>query len=114
MTEGEARELIALRAGAAEDPPLDEVELETLVQASRAVDPAGLAPRDAGWLPTFDVEEAVLAGLRLKLLKAASNFSFSTDGQTFQRHQVREGLLQAVEIQERRVMASPRVKGSGR
>ncbi len=91
---------------------MSEVELDLLVQASRAVDSAGLAPTDAGWVPTFDVEEAVLAGLRLKLLKAAPNFAFSTDGQTFQRHQVREGLLQAVAIQEKRVMASPRTRGS--
>ena len=40
------------------------------------------------WTPTFDLNAAAAAGWALKAGKAAGRFSFTTDGQTFQRGQV--------------------------
>lgn len=69
-------------------PVLEADEIETLLAMHRRADVDGRAPDAVGWLPTYDLTRAALAGWRLKMGKATANFDFQADGASYNRSQV--------------------------
>lgn len=91
MDETRARSFVEVRLLPREDPELTVDEIDELMRLAVAHDAAGRAPTDPEWVPTYSVRglyRAVAEGWRLKYGKAVGRYSFSTDGQRFERGQV--------------------------
>lgn len=84
-TEGEFRAWLEARVQAAAFPELTPDEIDTCVVKARRIDSDGLFYGDDGWTETWDDAAAEQAGWELKAAKVAGDFSFSSDGQSFQR-----------------------------
>lgn len=108
MTEDEAQEKLALMVLAEEEPVLSAEQLEALVELARRPDEQGFVFTDgtAVWTPSWDLNFAAAEGWRRKAGIAASRFSFSEDGQRFERAQVYAHCVAQAEAYARKGMGS--------
>lgn len=106
MGESEALEMLSNMVAADEEPTLTELQLDRLVEIARRVDGQGLAPSDATWTPTWDLNAAAAEGWRRKAGKAAGQFSFTADGQTFHRAEMYRHCLSMAEHYAKKVVTS--------
>lgn len=58
------------------------------------------------WAPTWDLEAAAAKGWELKAGKAAEDFPFTTDAQTFERHKVMDHCERMAQNYRRRTVGS--------
>jgi hypothetical protein len=98
VTEAEARSAIASATAATAEPVLTDAELTALVRLARRADSEGVAPGELGWVETYDVNAAAAEGWRWKAGKVAGAFTFSTDGQSFQRAQIYAHCLKQAQL----------------
>ncbi|HSW50326.1 MAG TPA: hypothetical protein VLH09_09140 [Bryobacteraceae bacterium] len=112
MNEAEARARLERMVAAAEDPVLSLEEIADLVALSRVADTAGLAPSDANWTPTFDLNRGAAEGWRWKAGKAAPRFQFTADGATFQRQQVLAHCERMAAQYRRKIVSNVSLPGS--
>lgn len=104
MTEAEARARLERMVQASEAPALTTAEVDDLVALAARPDIAGLLRGVTGWIPTWDLTAAVAEGWRWKAAKAARDYDFSADGQTFARSQQRQAFLEmAGQYTDRRI-----------
>ncbi len=82
MTPEQALTRLTTMTAADKDPVLTELELDELVLMARRADSDGLIITDADWTPTYDLNAAAAEGWRWKAGKAASDVTFTTDGQS--------------------------------
>lgn len=106
MTESEALELLEVMVAWDKVPTLTAFEVGRLVERARRVDTDGLLPSDTGWTGTYDLNWAAAEGWRWKAAKVAGDFSFSTDGQTFNRVEMVRECRAMAEMYGRRVVGS--------
>lgn len=90
----QARDRIARFTNATEYPELDADDLDELVMLARRSDADGVHFSDTDWTPTYDVYAAAALGWEIKAGKAAGDFRFAEDGQSFSREQVFEHCMQ--------------------
>jgi hypothetical protein len=93
----EAVALTRLRAMTAYDqaPTLSDEDLTALLDLAKLADSAGLAPSEADWVPTYDLNRAAAEGWRWKAAQlAGSHFDFSADGATYNRQQLYTNCLE--------------------
>lgn len=90
MTEAEARARLEAMVAASSEPTLSDAEVDDLVDLAKRADSEGRAPSDVAWVPTWDLNSAASEGWQRKAGKVVANFRFSSDGQSFDRHQVFE------------------------
>jgi len=112
MTRDQALARLMLLTGADTEPGLDAQELQALLSMSALVDSLGLAPSDADWTPTWDLNRGAAEGWRWKAAKlAASHFDFSADGAAFQRSQAVAHCQAQAQMYARRIVTSAVVVG---
>jgi hypothetical protein len=106
VSEAEAYEALRAMVAADSDPVLSEVEVERLLLIARRADVDGREITDAAWVPTWDLNAAAAEGWRNKAGKVAGQFSFATDGQTFNRVQMVEQCREMARLYANRVHGS--------
>lgn len=111
MTEAEAYELLEYMTASGADPTLSATQIGLLVDLAKRADTEGVAPTDAAWEPTFDLDAAAAEGWRWKAGQAAPRFGVSLDGDTLHRQQIYAHCLRQAEMYARRVVGSIGVKG---
>lgn len=85
MTESEAQALLEKMVAATSVPTLDAIEVGQLLDRARRADSSGLAPSDANWTPTWNLDAAAAEGWRWKAGKVAGAYTFGDAGATFSR-----------------------------
>jgi hypothetical protein len=106
MDESEAYEELASMVAFDAEPTLSESEVFALLDRARRADSTGLAFSDSGWTPTWDLNAAAAEGWRRKAGKVAGSFSFSTDGQSFNRSDMVKACLDMARTYSNRVAGS--------
>jgi len=106
MTVSEARdELEAMLAWEAV-PALTTTEVTLCLNRSRVIDADGLAPSDADWTPTYDLNIGAAHGWRLKAGKAAGLHDYRTAGLGVSKSQIRKACLAMADEYRRKIAAS--------
>jgi hypothetical protein len=85
MTPTDARNRLARMVAAATDPVVDEETLDDLLAANAALDDSGREPADPAWAGAWDLNAAAAEAWRLKAADAATSYSFTADGASYQR-----------------------------
>lgn len=85
MLEATARAQLESMVAASSAPVLTEAEVTSLLELARRRDIDGLLYTDTGWTGTYDLNAAAAEGWRWKAGKVATDFTFASDGQTFNR-----------------------------
>lgn len=106
MDETTAWDRLSSMVAKVSDPVLDDLEVSDLLSFARRPDSDGLLPDDANWTGTYDLNAAAAEGWRWKAAKAAGQFAFSSDGQTFNRNQIYEACLAMADRYSKRVVGS--------
>lgn len=106
MEEAEAIELIESMVAYDSAPTLDDAQIELLAVRARRVDSDGLTPDDSGWTGTYDLNAAAAEGWRWKAAKVAGDFTFATDGQSFNRSDMVKACLEMSKTFRDRVTGS--------
>ncbi len=97
---------------AAMEPTLSADDIADCLAMSKLVDNDGLAPSDANWTPTWDLNRGAAEGWRRKAGKLAMRFDFTTDSQAFQRSQVIAHCERMATQYARKIAASIPVTGT--
>lgn len=85
MEAADARERLESMVAASSSPTLTTAEVDQLMLIAARPDGDGLLPDAGGWSGTYDLNAAAAEGWRWKAAKVAGDFTFATDGQTFNR-----------------------------
>lgn len=85
---GDARAWLVGLVAPTLEPVLTDADLDDLLLRARRTDSAGLAPTDASWTPTYDVESAASEGWLIRAGRAADAIDFGEDGQRFNASKV--------------------------
>ena len=85
-------------------PELSLVEQADLLEMCKLADSAGLAPSDAAWEPTWDLNRGAAEGWRWKAAKVASAFDYSADGGNYQRSQMAQMCREQAALYTRRIL----------
>lgn len=96
MNETQARARLMRMAAPTMDPVLSPDDITDLLTQARVVDVEGLLPSDVSYVATWtnaSVEAAAAAAWEVKAGRAAADFRFSDDGQSFSREQVHQQCL---------------------
>lgn len=112
MTEVEALARLKRMVDADSEPVLGSDDLEDCLDLSRVTDANGLAPADAGWTPTYDLNRGAAEAWRRKAGKIAMRFDFETDGQRFARSQAMAHCERMAEQYRRKIISSVPVPGT--
>lgn len=112
MTEEEAQARLARMTDATSEPELSWEDIDDLLAISRLADANGLAPTDAAWTPTYDLNRGAAEGWRRKAGRLAMRFDFTSDGATFNRAQVVAHCERMGEQYRRRIISSIPVPGT--
>jgi len=112
MSENEARTRLQTMTASSKEPTLTEAELGLLVASAKRADRDGLPPSDAAWTPTWDLNAAAAEGWRWKAAKAAADFDFSEDGQSFKRSQMVAACERMADLYGRRVIGTLPIPGA--
>ena len=112
MTEAEALARLKRMTDPDSDPALTADDVADCLAMSKLVDADGLAPSDASWTPTWDLNRGAAEGWRRKAGRLAMRFDFSSDGQQFQRSQAVEHCERMAEQYRRRIVSSVPVPGT--
>lgn len=106
MTEAEVQDKLARLIDADIDPALSDDDLDDLLSVAARPDTAGLTRADANWAPTWDLNAAAAEGWLRKASKAVSRFSFSEDGQRFERAQIYAHCIRQHELYSRKAVGT--------
>lgn len=106
MTETEARDLIEAMTAWDSVPTLTEDQVDLLVVRARRSDSDGLVPSDTGWAGTYDLNAAAAEGWRWKAGKVAGDFTFASDGQSFNRADMVKACMDMAATYRNRVVGS--------
>lgn len=106
MEASAAQELIEAMVAWDAVPTLTEDQIELLVARARRPDSDGLVPSDSGWAGTYDLNAAAAEGWRWKAAKVAGDFTFSSDGQQFNRADMVKACMEMSKIYRDRVVGS--------
>jgi hypothetical protein len=88
MTEAEAYARLERLVAPTIEPTLSTVEVQDLLASARRPDGDGVAPSEAAWVPTWDLDAAAADGWEIKAGRAAAGYDFGEDSQRFNRSQV--------------------------
>lgn len=106
MTEDEAKEELALRVTATEDPELDDDQLVSCLRFARRPDSEDRDYTDADWDPVWDLDAACAEAWRRKAGIAANRFNFAEDSQRFDRAQIYAHCIAMADQYARRSMGA--------
>ena len=67
FTQDEYELILGNMVAATTDPVLTPSDIELLLKLNRTLDESGLAPTDADWEPTYDLDRAALMGWKWKM-----------------------------------------------
>ena len=112
MTEAEALARLKRMTDADSEPVLTADDVTDCLAMSKLVDSNGLAPSDASWTPTWDLNRGAAEGWRRKAGRLAMRFQFSTDGQEFHREQAVAHCERMAEQYRRKIISSVPVPGT--
>lgn len=90
-------------------PTLSDDEVTDLLSLSQLVDSDGLAPSDADWTPTYDLNRGAAEGWRWKAAKVAGLHDYATGGPgglTVNRSQMHKSCLEQAKAYARRTVTS--------
>ena len=106
MTEAECQDRIARLIEADQDPALSDDDMDDLLSIAARPDTAGLTRADDNWDPTWDLNAAAAEGWLRKASKAVTRFSFSEDGQRFERAQIYAHAIRQHELYSRKAVGT--------
>ena len=106
MTEAEVQDRLARLIDTDTDPVLSDDDMDDLLSIAARPDTAGLTRADDNWTPTWDLNAAAAEGWLRKASKAVSRFSFSEDGQRFERAQIYAHCIRQHEMYSRKAVGS--------
>lgn len=106
MEAAEAQELIESMTAWDSVPALTAGQVALLVERARRPDSDGLLPSESGWTGTYDLNAAAAEGWRWKAAKVAGDFTFSSDGQSFNRHEMNQACLDMATMYRNRVVGA--------
>lgn len=106
MDVSEAQELIESMTAWNSAPTLSEDQIDLLVQRARRPDSDGLTPAESGWTGTYDLNAAAAEGWRWKAAKVAGEFTFASDGQSFNRSEMAKACLEMSKMYRDRIVGS--------
>jgi hypothetical protein len=112
MDAATARVRLAAMTAWDSEPTLSSPELDMLVELAQRADSDGLAPSDADWTPTYDLNAAAREGWLWKAARAASKFDVTTDGQSVSRSQMKDHCDEMAEMYRKRIMQQVPVYGT--
>jgi len=112
VNESEALVRLKRMTDADSEPMLTAEDLADCLIMSKLVDADGLAPSDASWTPTWDLNRGAAEGWRRKAAKLAMRFDFSSDGQSFSRSQAIAQCERMIEQYRRKIVSSVPVPGT--
>jgi hypothetical protein len=115
MDAPEALAYIAARLHPEDDPALDPDDLTDLLFMAATTDEDGYCPGDDNWTPTYSTVgcyRAIAEGWAMKRGKVVGRFNFTTDGQQFQRAQVRDHIENERQRWQAKVQSSPSTLGA--
>lgn len=116
MNAAEATAYVETRLHPDDDPVLSSATVTELLAMAVTADDDGNEPTDDNWTPTYSVTgcyRAIAEGWAIKRGKLVGRFNFTTDGQQFQRAQVRDHVENERAKWARKVQVSPSTLGSG-
>lgn len=96
------------------DPELSTDEVTSLLSMCKLSDAYGLAPSDASWTPTYNLNRGAAEGWRWKAAKCANRPKVSADGTSIDDTSVYDNCIkQVTQYQRKAGVASIRVPGYG-
>lgn len=104
-----ALEFIETRLQPDVDPVIEAAELGVLLGLAVTTDADDIDPTGDDWTPTYSVTgcyRVIAEGYAIKHAKAVGRYSFTTDGQTFQRNQLLDHLEHQRNVYARKVQAT--------
>jgi len=107
MDETEAKEVIGRLCAATYDPQLDNEDMDYLAEIARTPDINGTDVDDPAWIPTYNIKRAVAHGWETKAARAAGDFRFEDDSQSFYREQVYRACREQADRYSRDMVAVP-------
>lgn len=107
MDETEVRATIESLCAASFEPTLETTDLDMCVAATKINDADGNSPDDDAWTPTFYINRGVSKGWEIKAAKAASDFRFEEDNQSFYREQVYRACREQADRWNRQMIEVP-------
>lgn len=93
-------------------PALTADDIADCLEMSALVDSSGLAPTDASWTPTYDLNRGAAEGWRRKASRAAVLFDFATDGQSFDRSQIAAACERMAKEYTKKIVGSVPITGT--
>lgn len=112
MNEFDALTFVRSRLQPEVDPVITDQELLDLLPLGQAEDENGVAPGGDGYVPTWSTVgcyRVVAAGWEMKYGRAVGRYSFTTDGQTFNRQQTLDQIKHMRDMYKAKVQHSSRV-----
>jgi len=112
MNAAEAQARLKRMTDADNEPALTADDIADCLAISKLVDANGLAPSEASWTPTWDLNRGAAEGWRRKAGKLATRFDFEADGQRFDRSQAIEHCERMAESYRRKIVTALPVPGA--
>lgn len=115
MNAAEALAYIEARLAPDDEPILNDATVTGLLAMAVTTDEDGNEPTDDNWTPTYSVTgcyRAIAEGWAIKRGKLVGRFNFTTDGQMFQRAQVRDHVENERQRWQAKVQSSPSTLGA--
>ena len=104
LTEGRARARLQDMVAHTCTPVLSVEEVDELLTMAKVPDEYGVEPSTSTWTPTWELNHAAAHGWRLKAGKAASETSFSADGQSVKSQELIDNCLRMMQHYEARIV----------
>lgn len=112
MTAQEAMNEIRILTQAEAYPTLTPDELALLLGKAKRADVYGLAPSDASWTPTFNLNAAIAQGWEMKAGKVAAMHDTSLGGDSLRTSQIYEQCMKQAATYRRKISGSVSVSSS--
>ena len=109
MDEATARTRLESMVASGTDPVLTTAQVDDLLALAKRVDAYGVAPSDASWVPTYDLNAAAAEGWRWKAAAAAARVDVSEGGDQLSRSQTAAACLEMAERYDARTLGSLRM-----
>jgi hypothetical protein len=95
------------------DPKLTSDELDVILESAQRPDAEGYVPGDIGYTVTYDMNAAIGSGWETKAGRAAADFRFEEDNQSFYREQVYRACAERAKRYNRRLVQVPMTAETG-
>lgn len=104
MTEQDALAELTRRIVPSEIPTIGTADVTAILGNARRADSEGRSVDDPEWVPTWDLDAAAAEGWAVKAGKAANLYSFTEDGQRFDRAAIYRHCIEQSRLYGRRLV----------